>query len=499
MAVEHLKSGKAGGEDGITAEQIKYGGPILMEKLLNLISEIWKHEKIPEAWKTALIVPIHKKGDTSKCENYRGIALLDNLYKILSYIILNRIKPYISENIKDHQAGFIQGRSTCDQIFILQQIVSKYWEFGKDLHLLFVDFEKAYDTVRRNYLWSVLIEFGIPQKLIRLIKECMENSKCKIKIGTFISDSFEVQSGVRQGDGLSPILFNFVLEKALQKLRNENIGISLGNYKINLLAYADDIVILGQTEDDIRKLFKLLEDETRITGLKINSDKTKYMQISRNPNNIGSLKIDDWEFQKVDEFKYLGSIINEFGLFGKEIEHRLITANKCYYSLHKLLSSKLLSRSSKLRCYKTIIMPTLLYCCETWVLTKKTTKSLFTFENKILRKIFGPIQENNSWRILKNKELREIYKDPDIIALIKSRRLRWLGHVLRRDDNSLLRKAFDYSPRSKRPLGRPRLRWEDQVHDNLRTVGGQQEDAENRDAWRFIVNEAKNQLGFVVP
>lgn len=116
-----------------------------------------------------------------------------------------------------------------------------------------------------------------------------------------------------------------------------------------------------------------------------------------------------------------------------------------------------------------------------------------------MRKIFGPIQENNTWRILNNRELRDIYKDPDIIALIKSRRLRWLGHVLRRDEDSLLRKAFDYSPRCTRPLGRPRLRWQDQVYDNLCTVGGRQEDAENRDEWRYIVNEAKNLLGFEMP
>ncbi|KAJ4444288.1 hypothetical protein ANN_06080 [Periplaneta americana] len=94
---------------------------------------------------------------------------------------------------------------------------------------------------------------------------------------------------------------------------------------------------------------------------------------------------------------------------------------------------------------------------------------------------FGPICNNF------NKELRDIYKDPDIIALIKSRRLRLLGHVLRRDEDFLLRKAFDYSPRCKRPLGRPRLRWQDQVYDNLCTVGGRQEDAENRDEWRYIV------------
>ncbi|KAJ4426287.1 hypothetical protein ANN_27099 [Periplaneta americana] len=110
------------------------------------------------------------------------------------------------------------------------------------------------------------------------------------------------------------------------------------------------------------------------------------------------------------------------------------------------------------------------------------------------KKILGPIQENNTWRILNNKELRDIYKDPDITAFIRSRRLRWLGHVLPRYEDSLLRKASDYSPRCKRPLGRPRFRWHDQVYDNLSTLGGRQEDAENRDDWRYILNEAKKPL-----
>ncbi|KAJ4425953.1 hypothetical protein ANN_27579 [Periplaneta americana] len=99
-------------------------------------------------------------------------------------------------------------------------------------------------------------------------------------------------------------------------------------------------------------------------------------------------------------------------------------------------------------------------------------------DNTILRKIFGPIQENETWRILNCRELRDIYKDPDIIALI----LRWLVHVLWR------------VPRCKRPLGRPRLRWQDQVYDNLSTVGGRQEDAENRDEDLFDVDRVQQEL-----
>ncbi|KAJ4428343.1 hypothetical protein ANN_24362 [Periplaneta americana] len=127
-----------------------------------------------------------------------------------------------------------------------------------------------------------------------------------------------------------------------------------------------------------------------------------------------------------------------------------------------------------------------------WVPERRRYHEITAVDIKILRKIFGPIQENNTWRILNNREPRDIYRDPDIIALIRSRRLRWLGHVLRRDEDSLLRKAFDYSPRCTRPLGRPRLRWQDQVYDNLSTVGGRQEDAENMTNGDISIIEVKS-------
>jgi hypothetical protein len=116
------------------------------------------------------VVAIHKKGDKTDCSNYCGISLLSTSYKILSNILLSRLNPYADEIIGDHQCGFQCKRSTTDQIFYIQQILEKKWEYNGTVHQLFIDFRKAYDSVRRKVLYNVLFKLGIPRKAAGLIK-----------------------------------------------------------------------------------------------------------------------------------------------------------------------------------------------------------------------------------------------------------------------------------------------------------------------------------------
>jgi len=136
-----------------------------------LFISIWKEEKLPEEWKESIIVPIHKKGDKTDCNNYRGISLLLTTYKILSNILLLRLIPYAKEIIGDHQRGFRHNKSTIDHIFFIRQILEKKWECNEEVYQLFIDFKKAYDSVRREVLCKVLIEFGIPRKLVKVNKD----------------------------------------------------------------------------------------------------------------------------------------------------------------------------------------------------------------------------------------------------------------------------------------------------------------------------------------
>ncbi|KAJ4427892.1 hypothetical protein ANN_23900 [Periplaneta americana] len=212
----------------------------------------------------------------------------------------------------------------------------------------------------------------------------------------------------------------------------------------------------------------------------------------------GNIKIGDLSFEKVEKFKYLGATVTNINDTREEIKRRINMGNVCYYSVEKLLSSSLLSKNLKVRIYKTVILPVLLYGCETWTLTLREEHRFRVFENKVLRKIFGAKRDEvtGEWRKLHNTELHAFYSSPDIIRNIKSRRLRWAGHVARMGESRNAYRVLVGRPEGKRPLGRPRRRWEDNIKMDLRKVGYDDGDwinlAQDRDRWRAYVTAAMN-------
>jgi hypothetical protein len=146
-------------------------------------------QKLPEEWKES-IVPIYKKGDKADCSNCRGTSLLSTVYKILCKIMLSRLTPYAEEIIRDHQCGFLHNRSTTNHIFCVCQILEKKWEYNAAVHQLFIDVKNAYDSVRREVLYNILIEFSVHMKLVRLMKMCLSESNSRIRIGRHLSDVF---------------------------------------------------------------------------------------------------------------------------------------------------------------------------------------------------------------------------------------------------------------------------------------------------------------------
>ncbi|KAJ4426321.1 hypothetical protein ANN_27135 [Periplaneta americana] len=204
--------------------------------------------------------------------------------------------------------------------------------------------------------------------------------------------------------------------------------------------------------------------------------------------------------EEVEKFKYLGARVTNINDTREEIKHRINMGNACYYSVEKLLSSSLLSKNLKVRIDKTVrpTLPVVLYGCETWTLTLREEQRLRVFENKVLRKIFGAKRDEvtGEWRKLHNTELHALYSSPDIIRNIKSRRLRWAGHVARMGEFRNAYRVLVGRPEGKRPLGRPRRRREDNIKIDSREVGYDDRDwinlAQNRDQWRAYVMAAMN-------
>ena len=142
-----------------------------------------------------------------------------------------------------------------------------------------------------------------------------------------------------------------------------------------------------------------------------------------------------------------------------EIKSKIAVGNKCYYAPRTILKRRSISQSIKIRLYKTIIRPVVTCGAETWTLTSKRGKRLMTWERKILRKIYGPTKKNGRWGIKTNEELMTKYKTPDIVSIIKIRRLEWFGHVVRMNETRYVKKIFDGKLEGRRGRGRPRLRW----------------------------------------
>jgi len=208
--------------------------------------------------------------------------------------------------------------------------------------------------------------------------------------------------------------------------------------------------------------------------------------------------IDNSTFERVEEFKYLGTTVTNQNSTAKELKSRLRSGGACYHSVQNLLSSRLVSKNLKIKIYRTVILPVVLYGCETWSLTLREERKLSVFENMVLRRMFGPRRDEvmREWRRLHNEELNDLYSSPNIVRVIKSTRMRWAGHVARIGEERGVYSVLVGKPEGKRPMGRPRRRWVDNIRIDLQEVGcgymGWIGLAQDRDRWRTLVSAVMN-------
>ena len=486
-AIKSMKNDKAPGVDGVTAEMLKIDEEETPRLLTEIFEQIWNSEELPESWKIGLIVKLPKKGDLTNCNNWRGITLLSLTSKVFSKVIQTRLSKVIDKSIREEQAGFRSGRSCTDQIFVLRQILEQSREWNTPLYINFLDIEKAFDSIHRDSLWKILRYYGIPRKLVNVIKMLYQDFSSQVICNTEVTDAFQITTGVKQGCILSPLLFvlgiNWIMENVIEE---EKRGIRWTlTTALEDLDFADDIALLSHKRQDMQTKTSKFSNTAAQIGLKASTKKTKHMRM--NARSDEKIKMQDEEIEEVTEFTYLGSKMSENGDSENEIRTRITKASQAFASLKNIWKCRNISINTKIRLFKSNVLSVLLYGAESWKMTKTIAHRLEVFQNRCLRRILKIFWPNT----ISNKDLHERTETMSIETLVRQKRWRYIGHTLRKPTTSLPRMALRWTPDGHRRRGRPKETWRRTIEKEMKehgwTWGYLERCSADRPRWRSLV------------
>ncbi|KAK3550918.1 hypothetical protein QTP70_008728 [Hemibagrus guttatus] len=420
-ALKRMKSGKAVGPDDIPVEVWKCLGEAAVEFLASLSNRVLESERMPEEWRRSVLVPIFKnKGDVQSCSNYRGIKLMSHTMKLWERVVEARLRKVVE--ICEQQYGFMPRKSTTDAIFALRILMEKYRDGQRELHCVFVDLEKAYDRVPREELWYCMRKSGVAEKYVRVVQDMYERSRTVVRCAVGQTEEFNVEVGLHQGSALSPFLFAIVMDQLSEEVRQESPW---------TMMFADDIVICSESREQVEENLERWRFALERRGMKVSRSKTEYMCVNEREGS-GTVRLQGEEVKKVQEFKYLGSTVQSNGECGKEVKKRVQAGWNGWRKVSGVLCDQKISARIKGKVYRTVVRPAMLYGLETVSLKKRQESELEVAELKMLRFSLGVTRLDR----IRNEYIRGTAHVGHLGNKVREARLRWFGHVQRRERKS---------------------------------------------------------------
>ena len=403
-ALSVLKMKKAPGPDNVTNEMLVHLGPKSKKKLLQIFNDGWKAGSVPQIWREAVMIPVHKKGkDRAKAESYRPISLTSCVGKLMERIINKRLVHHIEEKqlIPPEQAAFRQNRSTEDQITYISQAIEDAFQEKKHTIAVWIDLEKAFDKVWKEGLKLKMRQVGVGGRMYKWIGQYMHNRKARAQVNQQYSRKKTLRQGVPQGGVLPPTLFLIFLHDIIEKLPKNVKG----------AIYADDLALWCSEEYQstaqyrLQEALKEIEKWTNSWMIKINGKKTTFTVFTlSNPTKRNqtktrqskeiTLKINGEKLKEEEQPTYLGVTFDRRLTWNSQIQ-RSHTRAKIRLGLMKKLASTQWGANKDVlkKLYVGRVRPVLEYGTTALSTAAKTNKEkLNKIQNQAMRMMTGAMK-----------------------------------------------------------------------------------------------------------
>ena len=384
------------------------------------------------------------KGDVQSCSNYRGIKLIGHTMKLWERIIERRLRRDMT--FSNQQYGFMPGKSTTGSLFALRVLLEKYREGQQELHCVFVDLEKAYDKVPREVVWYCMRKSGLVEKYVRIVQDMYDGSTTAVRCAVGVTEGFEVKVRLHQGSALSPCLFAMVMDRMTDEIREEAPW---------TMMFADDIVICSECKEQVDEKLESWRYALERRGMKVNRRKTEYMCVNERQDTVsGTVKMQGEEVAKVNDFNYLGSTVQSTGECGREVKKRVQAGWNGWRRMSGVICDRRVLARVKGKVCKVAVRPAMLYGLEAVALTKRQEAEMEVAELNMLRFSLGVTRMDK----IRNEYIRGIAQVGKFGEKTREARLRWYGHLRRKDDGYIGRRMLRMELPEKR-------KWEGQKGD----------------------------------
>ena len=390
--IKRLKRGKATAFDAITNDLIRAAGGIIAPILTSLFNKLSFFQHYPLQWSTGLIVPIHKNGDNSDPNNFRGITLNNSISKLYTLLLNDRLTDFCENNkvISDNQIGFRRNFRTSDHVFTLKTLIDQAFSSEKKLYTCFVDFRKAYDTVWRDGLILKMLSNGVSNRFCDIIQAMYQNLQSSVQLPCGISMPFQSKVGLKQGCNLSPMLFNIFINGLIKKLgETDGDAPMLGEIPVGCLFYADDLVLISETKEGLQRSIDTLYEFINEWFLEVNLSKTKCLIFEKRNRDTapGQWMIGEELIEVTKSYCYLGVVFDNTGSLVTAYKALRDKALGAMFSLIRNINKhRTVSPTLLFELFDKMVAPIVLYNSEVWGTSFIPLNNADILDNKLLSK-----------------------------------------------------------------------------------------------------------------